>query len=70
MNYPIARTSAFPVLLSVFKQILINKVRLCLSLPGTSSVQVFPPNEKIENINDQYWTLRAEEVGISFYELD
>ncbi|KAJ1432182.1 Ubiquitin specific protease, conserved site [Sesbania bispinosa] len=24
--------------------------------------KVFPPNEKIENINDQYWTLRAEEV--------
>ncbi|XP_057430326.1 ubiquitin C-terminal hydrolase 13-like [Lotus japonicus] len=30
--------------------------------------KVFPPNEKIENINDQYWTLRAEEVGISFCE--
>lgn len=25
--------------------------------------QIFPSNEKIENINDQYWTLRAEEVG-------
>jgi ubiquitin carboxyl-terminal hydrolase 7 len=25
-------------------------------------LQVFAPNEKIENINDQYWTLRAEEV--------
>ncbi|XP_057431972.1 ubiquitin C-terminal hydrolase 12-like isoform X4 [Lotus japonicus] len=24
--------------------------------------KVFPPNEKIENINDQYWTLRAEEI--------
>ncbi|CAN1258522.1 Ubiquitin C-terminal hydrolase 12 [Linum perenne] len=24
--------------------------------------KIFPPNEKIENINDQYWTLRAEEV--------
>jgi ubiquitin carboxyl-terminal hydrolase 7 len=24
--------------------------------------KVFAPNEKIENINDQYWTLRAEEV--------
>ena len=30
-------------------------------------MQVFPSNEKIENINDQYWTLRAEEVGISSY---
>ncbi|XP_028806103.1 ubiquitin carboxyl-terminal hydrolase 12 isoform X2 [Neltuma alba] len=24
--------------------------------------KVFPPSEKIENINDQYWTLRAEEI--------
>ncbi|KAJ3669934.1 hypothetical protein LUZ60_010258 [Juncus effusus] len=24
--------------------------------------KVFTPNEKIENINDQYWTLRAEEI--------
>ncbi|KDP21926.1 hypothetical protein JCGZ_03064 [Jatropha curcas] len=24
--------------------------------------KIFPPNEKIENINDQYWTLRAEEI--------
>lgn len=24
--------------------------------------KIFPPSEKIENINDQYWTLRAEEV--------
>lgn len=28
-------------------------------------LQVFPPSEKIENINDQYWTLRAEEVDLS-----
>jgi ubiquitin carboxyl-terminal hydrolase 7 len=26
--------------------------------------KIFPPHEKIENINDQYWTLRAEEVCI------
>ncbi|KAH7439804.1 hypothetical protein KP509_04G077200 [Ceratopteris richardii] len=25
--------------------------------------KVFPSNEKIENINDQYWTLRAEEIS-------
>jgi hypothetical protein len=25
--------------------------------------KIFPLNEKIENINDQYWTLRAEEVN-------
>ncbi|KAG6772362.1 hypothetical protein POTOM_023767 [Populus tomentosa] len=25
--------------------------------------KIFPPNEKIENINDQYWTLRAEEAS-------
>ncbi|KAK8662108.1 hypothetical protein V6N13_091696 [Hibiscus sabdariffa] len=24
--------------------------------------KIFPPNEKIENINYQYWTLRAEEI--------
>ncbi|KAI4996721.1 hypothetical protein ZWY2020_052063 [Hordeum vulgare] len=24
--------------------------------------KIFAPSEKIENINDQYWTLRAEEV--------
>ncbi|VAI14680.1 ubiquitin carboxyl-terminal hydrolase 12-like isoform X5 [Triticum dicoccoides] len=24
--------------------------------------KIFPPHEKIENINDQYWTLRAEEI--------
>ncbi|XP_052884332.1 ubiquitin C-terminal hydrolase 13-like isoform X2 [Gossypium arboreum] len=24
--------------------------------------KIFPPNEKIDNINDQYWTLRAEEI--------
>ncbi|KAJ6892679.1 ubiquitin carboxyl-terminal hydrolase 13-like isoform X1 [Populus alba x Populus x berolinensis] len=24
--------------------------------------KIFPHNEKIENINDQYWTLRAEEI--------
>ncbi|KAF8673527.1 hypothetical protein HU200_048610 [Digitaria exilis] len=24
--------------------------------------KIFPPLEKIENINDQYWTLRAEEI--------
>ncbi|KAG6744903.1 hypothetical protein POTOM_051544 [Populus tomentosa] len=26
--------------------------------------KIFPPNEKIENINDQYWTLRAEEASL------
>ncbi|KAE8807002.1 Ubiquitin carboxyl-terminal hydrolase 13 [Hordeum vulgare] len=24
--------------------------------------KIFAPSEKIENINDQYWTLRAEEI--------
>lgn len=28
--------------------------------------QIFPLNERIENINDQYWTLRAEEVSWTF----
>lgn len=27
------------------------------------NLQIFPIHEKIENINDQYWTLRAEEVN-------
>ncbi|KAK4337648.1 hypothetical protein RND71_042135 [Anisodus tanguticus] len=25
--------------------------------------KIFPPTERIENINDQYWTLRAEEIS-------
>jgi len=29
------------------------------------SVQVFPLDESIDNINDTYWTLRAEEVHTS-----
>ncbi|KHG10063.1 Ubiquitin carboxyl-terminal hydrolase 12 -like protein [Gossypium arboreum] len=28
--------------------------------------KIFPPSEKIENINDQYWTLRAEEASFPF----
>ncbi|WRX24728.1 Peptidase C19 [Theobroma cacao] len=28
--------------------------------------KIFPPSEKIENINDQYWTLRAEEASFFF----
>ena len=46
------------------------KVDILLSLYLASPImskfymylQIFPPQEKIENINDQYWTLRAEEV--------
>ncbi|KAG4215794.1 hypothetical protein ERO13_A01G199000v2 [Gossypium hirsutum] len=30
--------------------------------------KIFPPSEKIENINDQYWTLRAEEQVQNFGE--
>lgn len=30
-------------------------------------MQIFAPNEKIENINDQYWTLRAEEASFCHY---
>jgi hypothetical protein len=30
-------------------------------------LQIFAPNEKIENINDQYWTLRAEEVMLFLF---
>ncbi|EXC03812.1 Ubiquitin carboxyl-terminal hydrolase 12 [Morus notabilis] len=29
--------------------------------------KIFPHTEKIENINDQYWTLRAEEARIFFF---
>ncbi|KAL9238674.1 hypothetical protein vseg_013065 [Gypsophila vaccaria] len=32
--------------------------------------KIFPPNEKIENINDQYWTLRAEEIPEEEKKLD
>ncbi|KAK8671470.1 hypothetical protein V6N13_038066 [Hibiscus sabdariffa] len=31
--------------------------------------KIFPPNEKVENINDQYWTLRAEEWKFAFLSL-
>lgn len=34
-----------------------------------SCLQIFPLQEKIENINDQYWTLRAEEVRPSSFSL-
>ena len=34
----------------------------CYSVPV--ALQIFPLSEKIENINDQYWTLRAEEVSL------
>lgn len=34
-----------------------------LMVPTSCILQIFPPNEKIENINDQYWTLRAEEAS-------
>ena len=30
-------------------------------------LQIFPLGEKIENINDQYWTLRAEEASLSSF---
>jgi hypothetical protein len=46
--------------------LVIFLIEICLLCP-VYAVQVFPPNEKIENINDQYWTLRAEEVAISFF---
>jgi len=36
---------------------------MLLDHPCISSLQIFPPTEKIENINDQYWTLRAEEAS-------
>ncbi|PWA82594.1 hypothetical protein CTI12_AA179330 [Artemisia annua] len=32
--------------------------------------KIFPLNEKIENINDQYWTLRAEEIPEEEKDLD
>ena len=53
------------VLLTITKKHIFIVEIFFSPLPALS-VQVFPPNEKIESINDQYWTLRAEEVGISF----
>ncbi|KAF9607606.1 hypothetical protein IFM89_037534 [Coptis chinensis] len=29
--------------------------------------KIYPATEKIENINDQYWTLRAEEASCIFF---
>jgi len=42
-------------------QILTNFRGYCY-LFNLGFLQVFAPSEKIENINDQYWTLPAEEV--------
>ncbi|XP_024443312.2 ubiquitin C-terminal hydrolase 12 isoform X2 [Populus trichocarpa] len=39
-------------------EVFYHKIYKFAILPS----QIFPPNEKIENINDQYWTLRAEEI--------
>ncbi|KAG6763361.1 hypothetical protein POTOM_030775 [Populus tomentosa] len=44
-------------------EVFYHKIYKVSYLPATSSFQIFPHNEKIENINDQYWTLRAEEVS-------
>ncbi|KAJ6901063.1 hypothetical protein NC652_026990 [Populus alba x Populus x berolinensis] len=40
------------------------KTKVELSHPSAELrlLEIFPHNEKIENINDQYWTLRAEEI--------
>jgi len=43
-------------------QILPNFRGYYCYLSNLGFLQVFAPSEKIENINDQYWTLRAEEV--------
>lgn len=41
------------------------KSLICASFFSDYYLQVFPLTEKIENINDQYWTLRAEEVSFT-----
>ncbi|KVI05076.1 hypothetical protein Ccrd_016566 [Cynara cardunculus var. scolymus] len=46
----------------------IYKAFLSSNLPPY--MQIFPLNEKIENINDQYWTLRAEEIPEEEKDLD
>ncbi|KVI07404.1 Peptidase C19 domain-containing protein [Cynara cardunculus var. scolymus] len=55
-------------------EVVIHTIRL----PKQSTVadvindlktKIFPLNEKIENINDQYWTLRAEEVCSKYLSL-
>ncbi|CAL5343067.1 unnamed protein product [Camellia sinensis] len=46
----------------------IYKIMLKLLLLLLKQSCIFPLNEKIENINDQYWTLRAEEE-IKFFVL-
>ncbi|KAE8773340.1 hypothetical protein D1007_54489 [Hordeum vulgare] len=44
---------------------LIHYNQVDLSHPDAELrlLEIFAPSEKIENINDQYWTLRAEEVS-------
>ncbi|XP_074578777.1 ubiquitin C-terminal hydrolase 13-like isoform X2 [Curcuma longa] len=41
---------------------VINRYFKILSSHLLFFAHIFPPGEKIENINDQYWTLRAEEI--------
>uniref|UniRef100_A0A0E0MGI5 ubiquitinyl hydrolase 1 n=1 Tax=Oryza punctata TaxID=4537 RepID=A0A0E0MGI5_ORYPU len=45
---------------------VINDLKTKVELSSPSAelrlLEIFPLHEKIENINDQYWTLRAEEI--------
>ena len=43
---------------------MVSFLKFGIVMEDNYSPQIFPPHEKIENINDQYWTLRAEEVCI------
>lgn len=45
--------------ITVFYRLLLGSI---CNLVSIFLLQIFPLNERIENINDQYWTLRAEEV--------
>ncbi|KAG6480913.1 hypothetical protein ZIOFF_057501 [Zingiber officinale] len=56
-------------LLEVFyHKIYKPDVNSATSISKTEDLLIFPPGEKIENINDQYWTLCAEEQVQNFGE--
>ena len=42
--------------------VILSDVAVALIIPCVL-FQIFPYSEKMENINNQYWTLRAEEAS-------
>lgn len=58
---------SLPLLTLLAKMFLVSVVLIIIYM--IYLLQIFHASEKIESINDQYWTLRAEEVNISVYDV-